>query len=257
MGTVFCFDVVLDEQQSVEAGRAGLRRSCQLLHEIDSHLSLWNSDSDISRYRRGDRSVVGPELTEVLQMCSTARTISDGWFDAQALPGGIDPTGLVKGWAGDRALAVLSEAGCRNAMVNASGDVVTSGSADGTGNWRIGIQHPGSREHLMGVVAVDGAIATSGCYERGAHLYDPRRRCYGARFVSATVVGPSLWMADALATALAVAGPPGFRFIESLPGYEAIAMESDGTTRCSSAWEFAPLSNMNRPPGHQPRRTGH
>ena len=87
---------------------------------------------------------------------------------------------------------------------------------------------------------MDGAIATSGCYERGAHLYDPRRREYRARFASATVVGPRLWVADALATALAVAGPEGFAFVESLPEYEAIAMAFDGTTQRSSGWTFAP-----------------
>lgn len=240
MGTTFCFDLALDAEQPVDAARSALSRASRVLHEIDARFSLWKDDSELSRFRRGELAAVTSELNEVLEMCATAHDISEGWFDAAALPGGVDPTGLVKGWAGECALAVLTGAGYLNAMVNAAGDVATSGSTDGGGAWRIGIQHPGSRGHLIGVVAVNGAIATSGCYERGAHLFDPRRRRYGAQFASATVVGPCLWKADALATALAVAGPEGFSFVERLNGYEAVAMAFDGTTRRSSAWSFAP-----------------
>jgi hypothetical protein len=34
--------------------------------------------------------------------CEAAREASDGWFDPWAMPGGYDPTGLVKGWAVDQ-----------------------------------------------------------------------------------------------------------------------------------------------------------
>ena len=48
-----------------------------------------------------------PEVAEVLELCRRAREASDGWFDPWAMPGGVDPTGLVKGWAVERALDEL------------------------------------------------------------------------------------------------------------------------------------------------------
>lgn len=239
MGTVFCLDVALADHESERTARKAVSDACALLREIDARFSLWKADSSLSRYRRGDVALPSAELQSVFAMCAEARERSGGWFDAGAMPGGVDPTGLVKGWAGDRALATLVERGCVNALVNAAGDVAVSGGAADRVGWRIGIQHPGSREHLIGVVTVQHAIATSGCYERGPHLYDPKQKRYTSRYASATVVGRHLWLADALATALAVAGQEGFTFIEALAGYEAIAMRFDGTTQRSSGWSFA------------------
>jgi len=241
MGTVFSFDVALGRGGARGELHVALRHACALLHRLDALLSLWKPESAMSRYRSGALESLPCELTEVFERCAQAKAATDGWFDAEAMPGGMDPTGLVKGWAGQRALDILVGAGFPDAMVNAAGDVATSGGPGGPGRWRIGIQHPGSRAHLLGVAAVDGAIATSGCYERGPHLYDPFERRLTSRFASATVTGPDLTLADALATALAVAGPTGFSFVERLAGYEAVAMAADGTTRQSSGWRFAPV----------------
>jgi hypothetical protein len=60
-------------------------------------------------------------MAEVLECCARAREISDGWFDPWAMPGGIDPTGYVKGWAAQCALSALVSSGIRGAMVNAVG----------------------------------------------------------------------------------------------------------------------------------------
>ena len=64
----------------------------------------------------------------------------------------------------------------------------------------------------------------------------------GARFASATVTGPDLGLADAAATALAVAGDDGFEFVAALEGYEAFAVAFDGSTSASAAFPFAALS---------------
>ena len=56
---------------------------------------------------------------------------------------------------------------------------------------------------------MDGAIATSGTYERGAHIRDPHTGLIALGARSATVYGPDGGLADALATAMVVAGREG------------------------------------------------
>jgi thiamine biosynthesis lipoprotein len=77
---------------------------------------------------------------------------------------------------------------------------------------------------------VTAAVATSGCYERGAHLYDPRYGTLASQEVaSASVTGPSLALTDALATALAVGGDTVYALINNLNGYEAYMIRADGS----------------------------
>ena len=111
--------------------------------------------------------------------------LSGGWFDPWAMPGGIDPTGYVKGWAAQRALDALVSDGVSGAMVNAAGDIASFGGPDPATAFRIGIVDPFAPRQLACVVELIGAIATSGGYERGDHLIDPRTRRPAAHAASA------------------------------------------------------------------------
>ena len=85
-----------------------------------------------------------------------------------------DPTGVVKGWAVDEALARLRLAGARNVQVAAGGDLVAAGGPEAGRAWRIGIRHPEDVASVAAVLEVrDLAVATSGLYERGGHIRDP------------------------------------------------------------------------------------
>ena len=68
-----------------------------------------------------------PEMALVLEMCDEAQAALEGWFDPWAMPGGFDPTGLVKGWAAEQALAILRIAGVKAAIVNGGGDIAVFG----------------------------------------------------------------------------------------------------------------------------------
>jgi len=229
MGTVVSFQVATGGLGEALV-RAAIREASALLHHDDEVFSTWKPQSPMSRIRRGelDPVLAPPEVGEVLELCARAHELSDGWFDADAMPGGIDPTGLVKGWSAERALGLLSRAGVASAMVNAGGDIACFGSAPGGGSWRIGIRHPWRADALACVLEVDAAVATSGEYERGRHLVDPPGR-EGNRPASATVTGPSCALADALATALAVGGDDAFWSIAALEGYEAYLIRADGS----------------------------
>ena len=113
-------------------------------------------------------------MAEILDLCAVARDLSGGWFDPWAVPGGFDPSGYVKGWAAQNALAAFRASGICGVLVNAAGDIASSGGlGDGT-PFRIGIADPFAPLRLAEIVELTGAIATSGTYERGEHLIDPR-----------------------------------------------------------------------------------
>ena len=171
------------------AGRRGLQ-----------HLA---PDSPVSRLRRGEITAAAapPEVAEVISACRAARQLSGGWFDPWAMPGGFDPTGYVKGWAAQRALAALDGLAMSGAMVNAAGDIASMGVQPSGEAFRIGIADPGDPQRLAEIIELTGCIATSGTYERGSHLIDPWSGQPAARVASASVTGPDLGLADALATA--------------------------------------------------------
>jgi thiamine biosynthesis lipoprotein len=230
MGTVVSFDLrpgALDET----AARRALRRACAALRRADAVFSLWKTQSPLRRLRRGEITVedAPAEMADVLARCAHARRASGGWFDPWAMPGGVDPTGLVKGWAAQQALGHLRAAGVEAAMVNAGGDIVVCGHPRPDRPWRVGIRDPFDRARCLCTVSTTAAVATSGTYERGAHVLDPRTGRPAVVAVSATVVGPDLALADALATGLLAAGPTGMVELERLPGYGALLVAPDGT----------------------------
>jgi thiamine biosynthesis lipoprotein len=124
------------------------------------------------------------------------------------------------------------------AVVNAAGDIASFGGvAPGTA-FRFAVVDPFDPARVACVVEHIGAIATSGTYERGSHLFDPHRRRAASAVASATVVGPELGLADALATALAVGGQPVLDRIGSLEGFEALTIGHDGEFRSTREFPF-------------------
>jgi thiamine biosynthesis lipoprotein len=247
MGTVVSFSIYAPEVPSEKVWIA-VAEARALLHEADAIFSLWKPNSPINQLRRGEIRLeqCPPAVGEVLLLCALAREQSDGWFDPWALPGGVDPTGLVKGWAAARALDVLQRTGVPAAMVSAGGDVASLGHPEGddTRAWRIGITDPWNRAALAGVVELrgSGAVCTSGTYERGDHLVDPTTAQPATRTISATVTGPDLALADALATALAAGGDEALPAIERLDSYEGWLLRRDGSAAATAGWQFAPAN---------------
>jgi FAD:protein FMN transferase len=239
MGTVVSFTVVPGELP-VPAARLAIAGACRILHQADAVFSTWNPDSPVSRLRRGEAPLhtMPAEVTEVLSLCRTAKQASRGWFDPWALPGGVDPTGLVKGWAVERAADRLRLAGVAAALVNGGGDLICFGSPGPGQQWRIGIRHPWRPDALACVISLRAAVATSAGYERGAHLISPATGRPAHGVASATVTGPSLAMADALATALAAGGDDALAAIAAVKGYEAYLIRADASETDTGGIDF-------------------
>ncbi len=192
--------------------------------EVDHRFSTFRALSEVTAFRNGLTHPGGPspDMVEVLVACRNLRTLTRGSFDPWRVAGGFDPSGFVKGWAAGRASRLLSDAGFADHMVNAGGDVVCSGSRTGDrSGWPIGLVDPRDRHRVLRVVDVrDATVATSGRYERGDHVLDPRTASAASGAESATVVGPEPGPADAAASAALVDGPDSLAWFGDLgPGW--------------------------------------
>ena len=123
--------------------------------------------------------------------------------------------GIAKGWAVDRASAILLEAGFPNHMVFAGGQVLVHG-LKGDRKWRVGIQHPRMPGYIGFIEVTDASIATAGDYEHSFvaedgthwhHIIDPETALPARRSNSVTLVAPNGLIADALDTGCFVMGP--------------------------------------------------
>jgi thiamine biosynthesis lipoprotein len=167
MGTAVVLDLRWAPGEEPARAEEAVVEAVRCLHEIDRVFSTWRSDSDVSRLRRDEIGLGScqPMVRAVVQLCVQARRMSAGWFDPWRMPGGFDPTGLVKGWAAREAADRDGRPGVRHVSVNAGGDVCVVGSASGgeTGSWTVGVTDPRRPQTLLTTVSLsDGAVATSG-----------------------------------------------------------------------------------------------
>lgn len=202
------------------------------LRDIDARFSTYRADSEISRLASGaiTASDVSPDVRHVLAVCDRLAADSAGAFDAYRAgrDGGLDPSGYVKGWAVEEAAWGLDDAGARDYLINAGGDVIARGEAAPGQPWRVGIRHPDQADRVAAVLEVrDRAVATSGTYERGDHIRDPRDGRPVRDLRSLTVVGPRLGFVDAYATAAFVMGLDGLAWVATHPDHEAFAITAD------------------------------
>lgn len=224
MGTTFSLDVQDAEvpPEAIEAAFAALRAA-------DARFSPFKPESEVSRLLRGELSEADCErdLRQILALAEALRERTGGYFDVRqhrpdARP---DPTGLVKGWTLEEAAWILTEAGIQNFCFNGGGDVVTRGRPQPDSPWKVGIRHPERPDALTAVLGLSGeSIATSGAYERGAHITDPHTKLPAQGLLSISVIGPSLATADALATAVFAMGRPGLDWLAAQPDYTFVAV---------------------------------
>ncbi|MGV9287050.1 FAD:protein FMN transferase [Streptomyces sp. NPDC003719] len=237
MGTVFSFDV---RGGAPAAVRAALDEAAAGLRRVDEVFSTYREDSQVSRLARGELAVgqCAPEVAEVLGLAAEAERVSDGWF-SPSYGGRLDPSGIVKGWAVERAARLVAGAGANGVSVNGGGDVQMLGAPGARRPWRVGVADPLRPGGLAAVVSAAGAtelaVATSGTAERGAHIVDPRTgRPAVTDLVAVTVVAPRLTWADCWATAaFAMGSREGVRWLESLDGVEALLLTAGDEVRCT------------------------
>jgi len=213
-GTVLFIDVASPDVNEADLHKA-INHVRDFSFHVDELFSTYRPDSTVSQLRRNEILIedTSGEVQDVWRRCAIARDLTDGAFNPWAVAGGFDPSGLVKGWAADKCAEIMLASGAKHVQINAAGDLSLRGGHFDSGNvlpWSIGIVNPENRQEIVQVFNImDGAIATSGTYERGAHILDPHTGLIAIGARSATVIGPDGGLTDALATALMVEGRDG------------------------------------------------
>jgi FAD:protein FMN transferase len=217
------------------------------LREVDAVFSTYRLDSVVSRLGRGEIALEAcpPEVAEVLALGELAGRQSRGAFRARrAGPAGeavLDPTGVVKGWAVERAADHLRALEATDFCLSVGGDLVCRTLDPEAPPWRIGIEHPLDPSRLIAVVPVStGAVATSGTAHRGQHLVDARTGHPPTSVASVTVVASSLTWADIDATAAYAHGPDAAQWLRTRPGRTGVVVWADGSATIIDEAETLP-----------------
>ena len=211
-GTVILFEL---SSQHVSADKLiqAFSEAEKFIYHVDELFSTYKENSIISQLKREEIEIssCSGEVKEVWGLCKKTMELTDGAFNPWLK--GFDPSGLVKGWAAQKCGEIFEKYGVENSLVNAAGDLALRGGLLKDGEvmpWEIGIRNPEIKYEIVESFKINtGAIATSGSYEKGAHIYDPFTNLIAIGARSATVIGPDAAIADALATALMVSGKDG------------------------------------------------
>ncbi len=153
----------------------------------------------------------------------------------------IDPGGIGKGLAADIALDLVTTAGARGVCVNVGGDLHVSGRPDATPRWSVAIEHPLEPRRTLGRVELHEEALVSSWRTRRAwgsaddrrhHLIDPRTGTPAwTGLAGVTVLAPDAWWAEALATAVFLAGADGAPDLVRHHGISALLVRDDGAVR--------------------------
>jgi thiamine biosynthesis lipoprotein len=156
-----------------------------------------------------------PQMSDIILQASSSGEISASSRNRSVQ---LDLGGYAKGYALDRAVALLKQQGIHNALINIGGNIMALGS-HGSRAWRVGIQHPRKPGPLATLELHDGeAIGTSGDYQRYfelggkryCHLIDPRSGQPATQVEAVTVLtnGPRAGvLSDATSKPVFIAGP--------------------------------------------------
>ena len=220
-----------------EAGRAAWGEAMAVLRAVDRAFSTYRVDSVVSRLDRGEIALADcpPEVHEILDLAAAAAQKCGGAFSVY-LPGpdgriALDPSGVVKGCAGERAAAPVRALASTDFCLSAGGDLVCRTLDPDAAPWRIGIEDPRNPTRLVAVVPIGtGAVATSGTARRGAHLVDARTGRPPAGIASVTVIAASLTDADIDATAAYAQGTDAADWLRTRPERSGLVVWADGST---------------------------
>lgn len=210
------------------------------LISVDERFSTYKETSEITLYNEGKitEKNLSADMKEVLRLCEETKNKTDSFFDI-AHDGKTDPSGLVKGWAIHNASKILRKKGFKNFYVEIAGDIEVVGLNSEGKKWAIGIRNPFNTKENVKIVYLSGkGIATSGKYEKGEHVYNPKKPDEIIKDVaSLTVIGPNIYEADRFATACFAMGKDGIYFLQNLPGFEGYMIDGNGIATLTTGFK--------------------
>jgi FAD:protein FMN transferase len=220
---------------------AGVRTAGKFDVTFGALAEIWKFDHDQDNVMP-DRAAIAQRLPLVDYTAIALKRADRTAFIAR--PGiRVHLGGIGKGYAIDRAAAVLRAGGFHDFLIQAGGDMFASGTNNGTA-WKLGIADPRGEHAAFAAVEVrDATVSTSGDYERffitdGVryhHLIDPDSGEPARGCRSVTIIAASGVTADVLSTGVFILGPEaGMKLIEDVPGVEGVIVTADNTVLISS-----------------------
>ncbi len=199
---------------------------------VDQTFSTYKKISEIEKINDGllPENAWSEDMREIFALAQKTKEETNGYFDIVNNEGRLDPSGIVKGWAIWNASKLLTDAGAKNFYIEAGGDIQVAGLGPSGGGWKVGIKNPFNTKEIIKAVFLkhNEGIATSGNYERGAHIYNPKnRQATVADVASITVVGPNVYEADRFATAAFAMQEEGIGFIQKRQGLAAYMVDKN------------------------------
>lgn len=234
MGMPITIEVV-DQNVRLE----NLEKAFAYFRAVDERFSTYKDTSEISAINQGKVKAknFSSEMKTVLALAEETKRQTGGFFDISN-NGWLDPSGIVKGWAIANAAEILKKDGLKNFYLEAGGDIQVSGRNKQSQTWQIGIRNPFNIGEIVKVIKLgSGAVATSGTYERGHHIYNPKTKTNVSEIVSLSVIGPNIYEADRFATAAFAMGKAGILFIEKLTGFEGYMIDNAGLATLTTGFE--------------------
>ncbi|GAB3414957.1 FAD:protein FMN transferase [Niabella aquatica] len=144
---------------------------------------------------------------------------------------------LGEGYAADKCRNMMIARGITAGIINATGDIQAWGKHPDGHPWTIGVNDPFNSGELIAAIPVEGAITTSGSYEkyalingkRYAHIINPATGYPATGLVSVTVMGPYAEFSNALSTSIMVlGGKAGLQLLKKYPAYTCLMITDKG-----------------------------
>lgn len=223
------------------------RKVLDHMRSIAKYLNRFDPGSDIARINLADGQPVkvSEETLECVKLALKAARLSGGAFDptlsdykkvqvdekrkiirlnSHKLALNLD--GIGKGYVVEKGREFLFKMGVKNAMIDLKSSIAVLG-----GPWKVGIQHPRKKDQVLLVLrlASEEAISTSGDYEQGPHIINPKTGKPASLCQSVTLVGKDAGLLDGLSTAVFVLGPKkGLKLIKKVGGIKAVIVTHEG-----------------------------
>lgn len=199
----------------------------QLCAQIEVQYSPYIPTSEVSRIASGELSLqnASQSMQEIVALATTYEQTTNGYFSVY-FNGAFNPTGIVKAWAIQQLALCIEANGYSTYLVNAGGDILCNSTTKK--RWQLAISNPGDPNNTIGTITADNiAIATSGSYQKGAHIYDPKAGAPTTALQNVTVIGPSIITADVYATALYAMGLNALPFAKTLQDYSCYIIDAN------------------------------
>jgi thiamine biosynthesis lipoprotein len=179
-----------------------------------------------------------------VKLDSATRTVR---FDQKGIE--LDPGGIGKGFAVDRVVVILRDAGIAAALIDAGGSTLYAlGAPPGKSGWTVRVPNPANKHVTLSSVSLrDTSLSTSGNYEKFfrlaghvyCHIMDPRSGEPVQGMLQTSVIAPDATTTDALSTSIFVLGPRASeKLLRASGATGAMWVQGEAATPRIARWQW-------------------